>query len=146
MLALKLIGCIVLALLTTLGIGYVFLYSLSKSLDWFEGKGYLPRAPSVNTNNECGDKREDADYSIYSHYILQIARRFQRGASHVFYIYTQYQDKKRYHPDSETNPKGSTHTKSSSIYRVFSQSHISNIINWLRRRVNQSGKEPEKNH
>jgi hypothetical protein len=142
MLALKLIGYIVLALLTALGIGYVFLYLLSKSLDWFERKGYLPRTPSPDTSNERGHERETAEYLVYSHYISQIASRVLKGVSHMSYVYTQCQNKKRGKPYYETSPKGFVPRRPFPSWRMFPQRHISNIVNKLRRRVNQSGKEP----
>jgi hypothetical protein len=142
MLILKIIGCVVLALLTTLGAGYVFLYLLSKSLDWLERRGYLPREPSLDTSSERGQEKDGTEYSIYSHYLSHIGGRVLKRINHVLYVYTHRQNKKRGKPYSETNPEGFIPRRPFPSWRIFPMSHICAIVNKLIRRVNQSGEEP----
>jgi len=133
MLILKIVGCVVLALLTTLGVGYVFLYLFAKSLGLVGRKGYLPRTPSLNTSNKRSQERETAEYSIYSHYLSKIGGRVLKGISHVLHIYTQQQNKKRGKPYSETSPKGFVPRRPFPHWRPFSKScHIRTIVNKLR--------------
>jgi hypothetical protein len=144
MLIIKIIGYVVLAFLTTLVVGYVFLYLLSKSLDWVGRRGYLLRTPSLNASNDRRQERDAAEYSIYSHYLSHIGGRVLKRINHVLYVYTQRQNKKRGKPYSETSPKGFVPRRPFPGWRAFSRCHIRTIVNKLRRSVNESGKEPVK--
>jgi hypothetical protein len=142
MLILKIIGCVVLALLTTLGAGYAFLYLLSKFLGRVGRRGYLVRTPSPNTSDDRRQEIDATEYSIYSHYLSQISGRVLKRINHVFYVCTQRQNKKCGKPYSETSPKGFVPRQPFPSWRTLSRWHIRNIVGRLKGAVNQGGKEP----
>src|SRR4030042_3098260 len=136
MLAIEIIGCIALGLLTALVFGYVFLYLLSKSLDWLDihyGTRIrrLLKQPLQSGGNDSRRKRGDAEYRIYLHYLLQIAQRLLKWVNDAVYVYTCPKHKNTDNQCPNARPKGFVQLR-----------HIISILNRLRKRVNQSGKEP----
>jgi hypothetical protein len=138
MLAIKIIGCIALGLLTALAFGYVFLYLLSKSSDWLDADcgtriRVLLKPRLQNSGNDGRRKRGDAEYRIYLHYLLQSARRLVKWINDAVHIYVRPQHKNTENQCSNARPK-----------RLVKLRHNISILNRPRKCVNQSGKEPPK--
>jgi len=136
MLVMKITGCVVLGILTAFAFGYVFLYLLSKSLDWLDAHygtriRRLLKQPLQSGGNDSGRKRGDAEYRIYSHYLLQSARRLLKWVNDTAYVHVYPQHKNTGNQCPNASPKGFVQLR-----------HIVSILNRLRQRVNQSGKEP----
>ena len=148
MLILIIIGKIVLALLTTLAIVFVFLYLLSKSLDWLYNHygatiRRLRRLPPEECSNDSGYSRADAEYRIYLHYLCHSARRILKWINNVaLYIHIRSQNKNRANQCSKTMPKGLVPRRHLRNCTILSRWHIRDIVNRLRSGVNHSGKEP----
>jgi len=147
MLALKIIGGIAIGLVIALSFGYVFLYLLSKSLDWLD-RHYgitirrLLNKPLPESSNDSGHERKEAEYLIYSHYISQNARRVLKWVSNISYIHTHRPNQNCEKKCAETRPKCFVQRRPFPSWCSFPQWHIGTIVKRLRGRVNQSGKEP----
>lgn len=136
MLATRLIGTVALGLLTALVFGYIFLYSLSKSLDWLDidcGTGIkrLLKQPLQSSSNDSGRKRGDAEYRIYLHYLLQNGRRFVEWVDDAVHVHMCPKHKNTDNQCPNARPKGFVQLR-----------HSIGILNTPRKPVNQSGKEP----
>jgi len=146
MLILTIIGKIVLALLTTLVLVFVFLYLLSKSLDWLDlhcgAKIRRLTKPSFpDTSSDDSSHREEGEYLIYYHYLSQHARRIIKWVSDTFQPHIQRPTKSRNEQHSKANTKGFL---SRMVLRGCTRPWHRLMLNRLARIVNQSGKEPFK--
>jgi len=149
MLALKIIGGIVFVSLITWAIVFAHLYLLSKFLDWLDTHytakiRRLFKNPSKERCHDSGYERGDPYYLIYLHYTSHYASLvFQRicDASHI------HINPRNGNRDAQCNkacPKSLVPWRAFPTLDLTSSpvSHIRTIVNRLRRRVNQSGKEP----
>jgi hypothetical protein len=132
MLILELLGSVVLALLTTLAFGYVFLYFLSKSLDWL----YMHYGTTITRlrkqspqegNSDSRQEGQEAEYLIYSHYLSQNARRLLKWIRNIPHVHTQRPNKDCKKKCPETRPKGFVPRRPFPSWGVFSQWHIRNM-------------------
>jgi len=144
MLILTIIGKIALALLTTLALVFVFLYLLSKSLDWLDlhygAKIRQLTKPSFpDTSNDDGSHREESEYLIYYHYLSQHTRRIIKWVSDPFQPHIQRPTKSRDTQHSKADTKGFLPMR---VLRDCTRPWHRLMLNRLARIVNQSGKEP----
>jgi len=131
--AIKIIGCIALGLLTALAFGYVFLYLLSKSLDWLDAHygmkiRRLLKVSLQKSYNNGGYKRGKPEYRIYLQYLSQSARRILKWDNKASHIHMRSQNKNRANQHSNARPKGFVQTRHFPSCRILSHSSISNRL------------------
>jgi len=144
MLALRIIGCFALAVLTTLASLFVFLYLYAKFLDWLDrhyGRtirqllGRLLNKPLQEDGNDSHYGRPYTEYEVYSHYIAKYASVALKRVGQTLHIKIRHPGDSSNHKCYKTTSKGFVQLRHFAI-------HIRTIVNKLRRRVNESGKEP----
>lgn len=145
MLVLHIIGCFALAVLTTLAFLFVFLHLYAKFLDWLDrhygrtirqsSLGRLLSKPFQKDGNGSYYGRPHAEYEVYSHYITKYASIVLKWVGQTLHVKIRHPSDSSNDERYETSSKGFVQTRHSPI-------HIRTIVNWLRRRVNHSGKEP----
>ena len=128
----KMTGILVLAVLTTLALLFGFWYLYSK-------RQLLSRL--LNKLNEYSDSSYDgrryASHLGYCHYVTKCASIAYRWISQTLHIYVCHPSDSSNHECYKTTSKGFVQTRHFPI-------HIRTIVNKLRRRVNHSGKEPDR--
>jgi hypothetical protein len=148
MLALRLLWAIPLAALTAGVFVFVFLYVLSKSLDWlYVHYGTtirrLRRLPPEESGKDSGQARAEGYYLIYRHYMSYYASIIYKRVSDALHIHIQCPKENRASKCYKANKKWFTYPPWRGAIPVPSQArHIVAIVNKLKGRVNQSGKEP----
>jgi len=158
----KLIGIVLLSLIAIQVFMIMFLGLLERFTIWLYTRhpakmtrlrGLL-KLPSQNTTKQCGKTRQDSKYEAWCiqcfEKVYQWINPCKRGSSSLI-------------RKTNLNADGDCHNKTCSneypntikvgslhfshirdrTARIFSQPHILIIVNKLRRRVNQSGKEPK---
>jgi hypothetical protein len=147
MLILKIITGLVLASLITWVLVFVHLYLLSKFLDWLDihygtkMRRLLKQSPKQR-GKDSGYERSKPEYLVYLHYTSQYASVGFKRISDAFHVHINPISNSCENQYSNARPKGFIPRRPFHSWRTLPQSHIRTIVNWLRRRVNRSGKEP----
>jgi hypothetical protein len=129
MLALPIIGWFVMAVWTTLALGLAFLYL-------YRHYGRTVRqllTRLLNKPQEDGDdsydRRPQAEYLVYSHYLTKYASIAYHWVSQTFHIYVRHPSDSSNHKCNEASSKGFIQTRHFPV-------HMRTIVSKLWRRVN----------
>lgn len=147
MLILRVIGSIALVVPIVWALVFVHLYLLSKFLDWLDThygtkiQRLLKQSPKQR-GKDSGYERRKPEYLVYLHYSSQCASIVFKRISDAFHGHIYPVGNSCENQDSNAIPKGFIPRRPFSSWVTFSKSHMKNIVNKLRRRVNESGKEP----
>jgi hypothetical protein len=129
----KMTGILVLSVLATIALFFIFRYLYVKKR--------LPSRFSTKSLNEYSDGsyggRHYAYYLVYCHYVAKYAFIAYKWISQTLHI-------KIRHPSNSSSHECYETTSNSFIQLRHFPIQISTIVNKLRRRVNESGKEPFK--
>jgi hypothetical protein len=149
MLILRIIIGILLVVPITWVIVFAHLYLLSKTLDWLYAHygttiRRLRRLPLKDASDNSSKERGDAEYLIYLHYTSHYASLVFQWICDASHVHIKPRNGNRDAQCNKACPKSLVPWRPflSLSLTPFPISHIRTIVNWLKRRVNQSGKEP----
>jgi hypothetical protein len=146
MLVLRILSGLAFAILTV-GVGvFVFLYALSKSLEWLDKHygttirrlitKYFPKS-----SDNSGEKGCESESPINSHYIAQHTPiLFKWIVDYALNIHIRHPSDSRDHKRNKATNEGFVQTRHFLNWRVCSPHRF--ILNRFRRSVNHSGTEP----
>jgi hypothetical protein len=147
MLILRIISGIALVVPIVWAAVFVFLFLLSKSLDWLgthygtEIRRLLKQSPK-ESSDYSGQERGEPEYLVYLHYSSQYAAVVFKRIGDAFHIHINPVGNSCDNQYSNARPKGFVPRRPFPSWRPLSHWHIRNIVGRLKRAVNQSGKEP----
>jgi len=148
MLIFKIIIGVVIVVPITWALVFVHLYLLSKFLYWLDTHHgtKIERLSKQLLKQRCKDggyKRRKPEYLIYLHYSSQYASIAFKRICNAFHVHINPIGNSCENQYPNAIPKGFVQRRQLPSWCTFSQSrHIRTIVNKLRRRVNESGKEP----